>query len=510
MLTRILKLKLIIGVVIVLALVLLQTVSAYIFGIRAQDELNMQFKKITNSPYIVVDHYNYDRGFFSSNVSAEISLNSQVASNILKALPNINESAILSHKYSIKYTMHITHGIFAGVLNGKFVPTLATAKVTIQYPDSIRPVLTKFFGDKNPLYIKNIIYLNGSGQISVTSPSFNYEEALSGVKMEWYGLNLITHYNKDFNHFNNKLSIPHFSLNAPTKGEVLVDGVYYKSNSKYSKNQIKVGDTNVTLDKIKVNLVNKSEVSFRLGDFFSTLSGVSATEFLNELDVINPAGFTLSKFSYTSASDDVANYFNAMAKIKFESLVTESNNYGPFDLSVSANHILSAEFSRMIDDLTKLSVESNVNSVQGKNALVATLKKYFAPILVDKPLLTIDNLQLNTPSGLIKLYGSFTTSGFILSDINNEQDFVKKLSAKVYFSVPRNVLSYLFLLQMQYFLSAGNAEMDKQSSDALKKVVNILLDNQLTTWKKRGYIKADNGILSGNLIYENGKLTMKP
>ncbi|MFN8769991.1 MAG: YdgA family protein [Neisseriaceae bacterium] len=510
MLKRIIKIKLAIGIFIVLGLILVQLVSAYIFGFKAEDQLNMQFKKMTNSPYIVVDNYSYKRGFFSSDVSAELSLNSQALTNIIKALPNFSESSILNHKYSIKYTMHITQGIFAGILNGNIAPTIAVAKTKIQYPNSLDKVLSKFFGDKQPLYIKNTIYLNSSGQISVVSPKFDYEEALSGVKIIWNGLILLVSYNKEFDHFNNTLSVPHFSLHAPTKGDILLNDIYHQSNSHYSNNQIKVGDTNIKVKEININLADTSGINFRLGDLLSTFTGITATQFLNELDVINPAHFVLSNVSYVSTSQDSNGYFSAMTNVQFESLVTESSNYGPFNVDVSVDHVLAPEFSKLIDGLTKFSVANTADNVQAKANLIAILKKYFAPILMQNPVLKINNFRLKTPSGLIKLSGNLTTSKFVLDDINNEQDFLNKIQAQIYFSVPKNVLSYLFMVQMQYFLSAGNAEIDQQSSDALKKVVNILLDNQISSWKKKGYIKDNHGILSGNLIYETGKLTMAP
>ncbi|MBY0380117.1 MAG: YdgA family protein, partial [Burkholderiales bacterium] len=189
-------------------------------------------------------------------------------------------------------------------------------------------------------------------------------------------------------------------------------------------------------------------------------------------------------------------------------LVTESKIYGPLKLDVAVSHVLSNEFSHMIDQLTALSVESSISSEEGKNKLITVLKRYSAPIFMSAPVLKINNCTLVVPSGEIKLNGVFTTVGFESDDMNNEQKFFKKIQAKFYFSLPKNVVSYLFMLQMKYFLSAGNAEMDKQSADALKKVVNILLDNQLTAWKKKGYIQEKDGVLTSNLIYEYGKLTL--
>ena len=136
------------------------------------------------------------------------------------------------------------------------------------------------------------------------------------------------------------------------------------------------------------------------------------------------------------------------------------------------------------------------------------LKKYFAAILVNNPIIKLNTLSLKTPNGIIDINGMITTNNFLLSDINNKQEFIKKLQANIKFKIPKDVLLYLLMMQMKYFLSIGNANMDKQSADALKNVVSILLDNQLKKWKKLGYVKDNNSIISSNLKYNNAKLTL--
>jgi hypothetical protein len=92
--------------------------------------------------------------------------------------------------------------------------------------------------------------------------------------------------------------------------------------------------------------------------------------------------------------------------------------------------------------------------------------------------------------------------------MNDKTKFMSKLSLKVDFSIPKPVMSYLFLLQMKYFLTAGNAQMDQQSSDALAKVVNILLDNQLQVWQKKGFIQESAGNLSSVISMESGVMSL--
>ncbi|MCE2705925.1 MAG: YdgA family protein [Proteobacteria bacterium] len=510
MLGKILRLKMRLGIIIVVCLILFQLITSYLFGFKAEEQLNNQFKQMTSSPFIRVVNYNYHRGVFSSDEVVELALNNKTIGNLLKIIPNLDESAALSQTYSIKYTTHIQHGIFSGILDGYFLPTIAVAKTKIEYPSPVEKVLNKFFANKPPITINNIIYLNKTGKVEVRSPKFNYEEALSGVSILWGGMHLNVNYSNGFDKFENTLSIPQFNLVAPSKGDIAISEISYASVLEYSKNKIKIGNTKLNIGGLKVTLSDKTSLNFKAGDLLSNLTGIAATEFLNELDILNPKDISFRKLSYASVSSDVGGYFGAGAKINLESFITESKVYGPLNVDVSVHHILSKNFSSMIDEVSNLSAQTDLNKEKSQQLLMSILKKNFGPILVNQPDIRLNKFELNTPNGLIELSGALTTSKFLLSDMNNQSAFLSKLDGNISFSVPKNVLSYLFMVQMRYFLSAGNAEIDEQSSAALKKVVNILLDNQLVTWKKKGYLKETHGIVKSSLFYKSGKLSLQP
>ena len=279
---------------VLLVLVLLQLFTAYIFGYITQTQMDYQFSHLSESPLIKVKQREYHRGIFSSDSTTEISLNSQMLATIFNILPkNETESiaALANQEYSIKYTTHIEHGIFAGLLNGYFMPTLAYAKTTIIYPDSVKNILSKFFNNKPPLAVDNLIYLDKSGRYEVYSPKFDYSEAVSGVKVTWGGMDLRIKYNDKFDKFNTKVSVPLFELIAPTKGSATIKNLVYRSDSATSANRIKVGDTHLTLDLAKVEWKDKVALNFKLGDMLHTLTGISSTEFLNGIGALDPNNF---------------------------------------------------------------------------------------------------------------------------------------------------------------------------------------------------------------------------
>ena len=512
MLKKVFKLKFKIIVVALLSLVLLQLVTAYIFGFITEKQMDSQFRHMTDSPLIQVKQRKYHRGIFSSDATTEITLNSQSLNKIMNVLPKSDSESLSvdTQTYSIKYTTHIEHGIFAGILNGYFIPTLAYSKTNIIYQDKVKAILNKFFNNQPPIMVDNLIYLDKSGRFQIHSPKFDYAEAVSGVKVTWGGLDVQIKYNEDFNKFKTVLSLPLFELIAPTKGSALIKNLVYKSDSNTSVNSIKVGDTKLTLDEVKVEWKDKIALGFKVGDMLHLFTGISSVEFLNGIDAIDPNSFDITTITYASNSQDENNFFGASAVAQFESLVTNGKPYGPMDLSLSVSHVDSKGFSQLIDQLAQISTEPDEtdakNQEKAKAELIKVLKANFTPILVAQPMIKLNRFSLNTPDGLIQISGSATTNNFTPADMNDQKKFMQKLALDVNLSLPKPILSYLFVLQMRYMLSAGNAQMDKQSSDALTKVVNILLDNQVSIWMKKGYIIQKNGVLSTHMYLKGGKL----
>jgi uncharacterized protein YdgA (DUF945 family) len=513
MFKKVFKLNFKIIIVALLSLVLLQLVTAYIFGFIIKTQMDIQYKHLSDYTLIQVKNHNYHRGIFSSDETTEISLNSQALNKVLSMLPKSSGESITAiddNKYTIKFASHIEHGILAGIINGYFVPTLAYSKTNITYPDKLNSMLNDFFKNQTPISVNNIIYLDKSGKFLLNSPKFKYKEAVSGINVSWSGMNMLLKYNGSFDKFSADLSIPNFELIAPTKGSVVIKNFAYKSNLSKSPNNIDVGDTKLTLNEAKIKWDDKISIGFKVGDLLHLFTGLNTVQFLNGIDAIDPNSFLFTNISYTSTSNDINNFFNANADIKFESLVTNEHAYGPMNLSVGVNHLNSKGFKDLTNQIAIVTAESESSDFKeiAKTEFIKTLKKGFGPILVDSPVIAINSFTLNTPDGLVDVSGNATTKDFALTDMNDESKFMEHIVMDAKISMPKPIISSLFILQMQYLLSAGNAQMDQQSSDALAKVANILLDNQISIWGKKGYVNESGELLSTHIVMKDGTVLL--
>ncbi len=511
MLKKVLKINLKVLGAIILGLVLVQVVSAYFFGIIAEKQFDSQFTKMTDSKFITVVNKSYSRGWFTSNMDVTLAVNNQAIKNFVTMLPlKTQESSfqLPESGYQLSYKTHITNGLFAGWLNGNILPTIAYSTTDLKLPESINNVLKTFFKDEQPVSISNILYLNNSGKYKIYSPIFRYEEALSGVKVNWGGLKWDVAYDSKFNKFENSFSVPGLDFSAPTKGDISFKNLYYTANSSRSIHDIKVGSTMLDLESFSINLTESSTSDLKLGEVIRVFTGINSADFLNGLDIINPTRFTLSEVHFKSVSSDENNYFAANVKANFESLVSNKLTYGPMVFDFSLDHILADKFSAVVDTLNDEAGLTDAQRDAHKAQTIQSLKTNLTPIFIESPVIQLNKLTLKTPTGLINISGKATTNGFESSDMNDKTKFMSKLSLKVDFTIPKPVMAYLFLLQMKYFLTAGNAQMDQQSSDALGKVVNILLDNQLQVWQKKGFIQESAGNLSSVISLESGVMSL--
>lgn len=509
MLKKVIKFNLKIIGGIVIGLIALQVISAYFFGIMAEKQFEFQFKKLTDSQFVKVVDYNYSRGWFTSRESVTLEVNNQGIKNALQMLPigkQESSTAISDTHYQFSYTSTITNGVFAGWMHGNLMPTIAYSTTNLVLPDSINKVLKTFFKDKAPLELSTIIYLNNSGKYKLYSSEFNYEEALSGVKVKWDGLKLNISFNSDFNEFSSVLNAPSFAMDAPTKGKFSFENLAYKSDTTRSVNNIKVGDAEFSLGSLDVGLESgiAGDVDFKLGSLINTVVGINSAEFLNDLDVIDSRDIRLSNVRYASQSKEENNYFSAHVLAGFDTLISGKNTYGPLDFDFELDHVRADKFSAVADLLAHEASLSPEEQTAHKPQMIADLKQNMTPVLIESPIARINKLTLKVPSGMINIDGVLTTHGFESSDMNDQNKFISKISAKVNLSVPKPVLSYLLLLQMKYFLSAGNARMDEQSSKALSNLVDILLDNQLKNWLSKGYITQESTNLTTKIDFESG------
>ncbi len=97
------------------------------------------------------------------------------------------------------YTQHIEHGPLPLISHFNPHPYKAVVTTEFNFTPDTQKFLARFFGTQKPIEMENRIAFNDDGIIHITVPAFDYEEAISGVKVKWQGLDSTLDYGGDFN-----------------------------------------------------------------------------------------------------------------------------------------------------------------------------------------------------------------------------------------------------------------------------------------------------------------------
>ena len=500
MLKKFLKYKLLVLFIILLLLGITQLITAYLFSKDTEKILNNQLEKLTNSSLIEVVDYKYHRGLFVSSSDVELKINTKLLQLLNKISMNHQDN---ESYFKLKYHNTIKSGILTGILIGHFVPTLSIVETNIELESNLNKTLNKFFDNKQPISVTNIIKLNHSGEFIITSPAFNYEEELSKVNLSWGGLLFNIKYDRNFNDFIKKLSIPYIKFNIPNKFNLNLESLNYISNMLLSSNNISVGNNKLNLDNLYLHTESGILSDINLSNILTSLTGIRVNDFIEDFNLSNSYNLNISQLDYKTNSTDVNNYFSSHALIKIESILFNGYLFGPLNIDFEISHINAKGFSNLIN-LFNNTNDHNQNHEQ----FIELLKNKFVPILIESPIIKLNNFNLVTNKGNVDIKGMITTKNFESIDITSQNLFFKKIYFQTSFSIPKEIFNYLLIMQIKYFLNFSNTEVDDQSYQALSEVINILLDNQIKKWEKNKYIKENNGIISSSIILDENSLTV--
>ncbi|MDF0604266.1 YdgA family protein [Neisseriaceae bacterium TC5R-5] len=471
-------------------------------GIKTEETLQEQHKMLAELPLFKVKSHTYERGWLSSTETTELVFNRKLSGPYENMLPD-NVKPLLNN--TIKFTNHIQHGPLPGITSFNFRPGRALVRTEFSMSDSTRKTLSSFFGDKEPITITNHLGFGGGGVLNVNVPAFDYEEALSGVKMKWQGFSFNLDYAKGYKEYKSEALSPGFLLEAASKGSVTFNGVRYISDIRPGNSGIGLGTSELSIDNIQLSSREHIPYSIKLSELIYLMTRVRIGEFINPSGELKPSTVTLKKFSYQTVTSEQDEFSNARGKINFAEFTLNDNRYGPMRLDVSASHIHSPSFIKLKNAINQIPFEG-VDPVVLRKQYIDTIKKNIVPLLENNPKLLINDFFLKTPSGDITLQGSLGIKGLIPSDLNNISALSKRLEIDAKVSLPRQTLENLVVMQARSLFAVDESAEEQPNMREVESLIKSLLDSQLSQWKDEQYIEEEQGQLRTSLLYRAGIL----
>lgn len=499
-----LKKRLITAAATLAALVVLYAGAAYWMGVKAEETLQEQHKMLTDFPLFTVKSHTYQRGWFSSTETTELVFNRKLIGPYQSMLPEQLKGLL---NKSIRYTQHIQHGPLPGLGSFDLRPGRALVTTEFDFSQSTRDTLKKFFGDKEPIAIVNRIGFGGGGDLNVSIPSFDYDEALSGVKMTWKGFTLNVDYTRSFREYQTDAQVPGFTLSAESKGSLSVNGIHFISDTRPGNTGVKVGTSDLTVGDIAVHWKDNIPYNLKLNELVYLMTRVRVGEFINPSGELKLQNVNLRNLHYQIVTSEQDQFVNSRGQLTFDKFTFNDLIYGPMKLDVTASHLHGPTLVKLSDELGKLPIEGVDPAVLRKN-YIDTVLKYGTPLLTNDPKFTVNEFTLKMPNGIAKVDGQIGLIGLKPDDLNSGKAFIEHVDASANIDLPRKTLEDLVVAQARNLFMVDASAEEQPDVAEIDNMARQLLGQQLQVLNEQGYIKETNGQIQTSLVLKNSQLTV--
>ncbi len=464
------KQKIVLGSVAALAgVAVLWVGGAYYAGKSAEATLERQHKWLADQPYFVVKGRTYQRGWFSSTETATLAVNPELYRFLLekegKPLPALE----------VTYTNRVLHGPFP--LIGQFNPRPAKAVVQteLKFAPETQKLLSRFFGAQKPIEVENRIGFNDDGVIKIKVPAFDYEEAISGIKAKWQGLNATIDYGGDFNRIKLNALAPGMTASAKDKGDVSFGKLEFGVDHTRGKAGLMLGSTRASLANFALNIADE-----------------------------DPLKIVLENLTYSGKLGESGDFIDGEAAINLAKLTLNDKAYGPAELQAEAAHLHGPTLAKLNDEFNKLQ-KRPLKRDELTDEIVKLAKAHGMPLLTNDPRFGIRKLEVKLPEGTLKFSAGLGLKGFKEKDLDQPVELVNKLSAKADFTVPRKIVETLVMWQARSMFGGpdsgvSGADLDYLASQFVEGQINRLADQKL--------IKVEGDLLTAAATLEGGEFTL--
>ena len=477
----------------------------YYLGIKAEESLAGQQKLLSQSSLLTVESHRYERGWFGATETTVIRLKPTLLHNARQYLPD-NLKTVLNEPITL--VNHIKHGPFAGSLT----PVRAQVDTEFQYRPEAAKVLTRFFGNKAPVNMRNTVYLNGAGQIELTVPAFDYEE-LSGIALDWKGLSGHTGYSADFNDYTHEYTAPALRIKLADQGDVAFENLRMQTNTTDGQNRLALGSSSFKLDKFSIQWKQGIDYNVKLNELVNLVTNLQIGAFINPTGTIAPSHIEVDKLQFDTRTVEEGKWINSEGRFQFQNLAYGNEQYGPLDINVAAEHLDAQGLLAIKTKLAELA-SKEMSEEQIRTELLQTAKTDAASLFTQDPILKVNTFTFKMPEGTVDVKGALRFNGLTAADMNDFAAMIRKTQAQFDMNIPQKLLEQLAVNQASSLFSVNAEDLaeGRASLDDINETLRLMVDSTIQSMQREGYLNLDNGVvqthidLAGNQLKLNGKV----
>lgn len=478
--------------------------TPYYLGIKAQQSLEEQHRTLAKTFFFDVQSHQYERGWFFSTEITTLRFHPTVLNNLGQQLPD-NIRTILERP--ITMVNHVKHYPFA---NG-IMPVRAVVSTEFKYDAETQKILQRFFNDKTPLTLQNVIALDGSGKMTVQVSPFDYEE-LSGIKLKWQGLTGDVQYQDQFNAFNSHFSAPLLTAQLADKGNMAIQNVNIETETLSNKNNpIALGSSKTSVGRFEVAWQEGLSYNVKLNDLINMITDLQIGAFINPNGTIAPNKISVENLSYnTQTTEPEAGFINSQGVFAFDKLHYGETLYGPLAIDAAVEHLdaksLNALKTRW-QQITSTPQSTTGNTEQQQDQYLAAVRQEGAGIFTQNPLFKLNKFEFTTPTGHVKAAGSLKFNGLQTSDLNSLSPMIAKMNAQLDLDVSQSLIEDFAITQTRGLFTVENPN-NPQEQQEIDDTIKLLTTQTLDNMSQEGYLQKDNGAIKTRLVIENNQIIL--
>lgn len=445
-------------------------------GKGAEQALQQQLQQIGKLPYFTIRSSHYQRGWLSAEQTVELELTDSLTWPYQAYLKFTDKPY---HPIRVRYRNHIQHGPLP--LLGRFDlrPAKAHVETELLLSTDARKALRPFFGNQPPIRIENRIAFSNDGHIRLSVPSVDYQEAISGVKVQWQGLRSAIDYAGDYNRYQVDGLLPGILLDAASKGSIGIGRIGLHTESQRGVAGLMLGKGQATLASL-------------------TVKATEPTPF--------QGGVQQLRYAYqTQARGD---FLDSEVQLDLASLQLGRQPYGPAAMVFVARHLHAPTVARLEQMLSTLQ-RQGLSSAEGENQAFAQFRRTGLPLLRHDPELELRKFDLRLPEGEVKLRGRLALKGFEDADIDQPLKLLDKISADADLKLPKKVVeTYVRLLVRNILIERSGSELTEEQVENIDSLAQQLVEGQIANLIDQQLIRNEGGVLATTAAWRQGRLAV--
>ncbi|MFH4415975.1 MAG: YdgA family protein [Neisseriaceae bacterium] len=473
----------------------------YYLGVKSKESIDHEVAFLTGTGFFKVEDYHYAKGWFSSEAQVKVSIRKNILDTIhAEKFPEIL-GKVLSQPVLLK--THIQHGPFVKRL---FLRGYANTEVVFQ--KDVEQEVVKFFGTKHPLQIENILRLSGAGVVDFNLEPMDYKE-LSGIQIKFSGLRGQLNYQKGYEEYAWNMNLPSFYIKFADKGKVFLTGLVYRSNNYPSQDSVDTGFMEVSFDELVANAQLEDQIRLGLSDLLGLASKVRLSKFLNPYLMLGKLDIQLKDFLLHTQVDQNGSLMRMEGNMGLNELRLNDQNYGPFRIKLSAQHLNGRALQLLKSYLSALADE-NLSFDQWQEKLLAYIRGPAVRLFTDNPSFELNELFFQLPEGEVKVHGTLSFEGLTPQDLSNFDALITHAHANIEYFFPEVFAINLFKNQITSLLSSGKESIGSNDLDSILKTADYLVKSSIAGFSASHYIQLEDGNLKGSIqlkdsrVYFNG------